>query len=303
MLHQAPWTIGQTIRRQEIHDRFGGNRQTGISTPKDTPYVFLFTSPKSASTYGYDRYEGPQVDGSFSYTGEGTRGDQSFQRGNMAILRSECEGKTLELFRSHSPHATYIGSFTLGEPAYRYEKILDTDGHQRNGIVFNLVPLAADIRQSLPRQNSNNSKPTTADWYPPQYTTYEVSSQLHAGRQISRIEFELQADFGRWLQNQGELVQALRLPLTASELMPDIYSPSQRLILEAKKSSGRNYVREAIGQVLDYHHQAALHGYDLTPAILLPGLPETDLIDLIHQLGITLYVRKGEHGFVAHPAE
>jgi hypothetical protein len=39
-----PFQKGVTYsRRSDIHDRFGGQQQGGISTPKGFPYVFLFT--------------------------------------------------------------------------------------------------------------------------------------------------------------------------------------------------------------------------------------------------------------------
>jgi hypothetical protein len=44
--------IGSIYRRKDIHDAFGGQRQGGISTPRDYPAVFLFTQDEG-SNYGY----------------------------------------------------------------------------------------------------------------------------------------------------------------------------------------------------------------------------------------------------------
>jgi hypothetical protein len=60
----------------------------------------------------------------------------------------------------------------------------------------------------------------------------------------------------------------------------------------------------AIGQVLDYTHLASLliEGKDFpgltaaSPAILLPMLPEPDLVELVKKLKIALWV-KSEKGF------
>jgi 5-methylcytosine-specific restriction protein A len=50
----SPFERGKVYRRvQDIHQRFGGQRQGGISTPSSHPYIFLFTG-ESGSSYGYN---------------------------------------------------------------------------------------------------------------------------------------------------------------------------------------------------------------------------------------------------------
>ncbi len=39
-------------RRDDIHARFGGQTQGGISTPRHAPYVFLFTG-RTGGQFGY----------------------------------------------------------------------------------------------------------------------------------------------------------------------------------------------------------------------------------------------------------
>jgi 5-methylcytosine-specific restriction protein A len=39
-------------RRDEIHEKFGGQGQGGISTPRATPAIFLFTG-ETGEQYGY----------------------------------------------------------------------------------------------------------------------------------------------------------------------------------------------------------------------------------------------------------
>ena len=64
----------QEYRRSELHDKYGGQRQGGISTPKDHPFIMLFTGETGAD-YGYhDRLD----KGVFYYTGEGQVGDMSY---------------------------------------------------------------------------------------------------------------------------------------------------------------------------------------------------------------------------------
>lgn len=50
----------------------------------------------------------------------------------------------------------------------------------------------------------------------------------------------------------------------------------------------------AIGQVLDYVHNAGALETVTTPMILLPGRAEADLMELSADLGISLAARDGE---------
>jgi hypothetical protein len=63
---------------------------------------------------------------------------------------------------------------------------------------------------------------------------------------------------------------------------------NQKLI-EVKAGTTRGYVREAIGQVLDYVFQLKRIRSEIwKPAILLPGKPSDDLVALIDSLNIEL---------------
>ncbi len=59
---------GDLIRRKELHSRFGGQQQGGISTPSTNNLVFLFTG-STGERYGYQ--DGWTPDGAFDYTGQG----------------------------------------------------------------------------------------------------------------------------------------------------------------------------------------------------------------------------------------
>jgi 5-methylcytosine-specific restriction protein A len=45
--------IGERYSRTELHEQFGGGRQSGISPSGSHPIVFLF-SGKSGEDYGYE---------------------------------------------------------------------------------------------------------------------------------------------------------------------------------------------------------------------------------------------------------
>jgi len=302
------------VRRRAIHRAFGGQQQGGISTPVRLPHdILIFTDPEAGARYGYDAHEGLREDGSYSYTGEGQIGDHRFVRGNLAILNSADAGRTLRLLRTRGVDATYVGAFTLDDPAYRLEVIPDMKGNPRTGIIFNLVPLDAQVAM-LPAYGSAADQPedafvdfaaTPRTWSPPDYSDVvlpgTVTSQIVTERTVTRVEFELQSDFGNWLTAQG--TPPRRLPLRAGSVViePDVFVKDRAWIVEAKRSTARGYVRTAIGQVLDYAHVAERAGQRLTPVILLPGMPEPDLVDLIARLGIVLVVRDGDDGFRVEP--
>ena len=59
---------GHVYRRSELHDRYGGQRQGGISTPSQHQFILLFTG-ESGEQHGYA--DDWSADGLFFYTGEG----------------------------------------------------------------------------------------------------------------------------------------------------------------------------------------------------------------------------------------
>jgi len=131
----SPFEVGRKYhRRREIHGRFGGQMQGGISTPADHPLIFLFAG-SSGKAYGYEDLPGP--DGTFWYTGEGQRGDMAMARGNRAIRDHSDEGKSMYLFETaerglvtHVGEATYVSHHLTEKP--------DVDGTLRTAIVFEL---------------------------------------------------------------------------------------------------------------------------------------------------------------------
>lgn len=292
--------IGDTRRRRTIHGAYGGQRQGGISTPTQIPDILIFTDPKSGAKYGYDKFEGRREDGSYWYTGEGQYGPQTFVRGNLAIRDSAARGRTIRLFTTAGTEATYVGAFTTGEPTYRIESIPDLDGAPRDGIIFNLVPFDADM-SGLPVFGGDDPPATYAlsEWSPPAFADIVIGVEAQAPiaeRVVSRAEMQLQSAFGEWLREQGDEPSTLRLESGGIAITPDLYVESRRWIVEAKKSIGRNYIRTAIGQVLDYAHTGRASGIEAEPVVLLPSRPDSDLLALMHSVGI-IVVHRNESGF------
>lgn len=126
-------------RRRDIHDRYGGQRQSGISASSSSPFIFIF-SGSSGEAYGYEDgwHEDEKV---FLYSGEGQVGDMQFTRGNRAIRDHAQDGKQLLLFRAlgHGKPVRYVGEFMCA--GYHYDQGPDRKGDTRKTIRFHLVPV------------------------------------------------------------------------------------------------------------------------------------------------------------------
>lgn len=131
---------GQIYNRQELHRTYGGQHQTGICTPSDKSYIFLFTGG-----IGPDRgyIDGWTDAGTFSYSGQGQSGDMEFLRGNAAIRDHAANGKDLHLFENVGRGMVKY----LGQMVYAGYQLIsdqpDRDGHPRNVIQFHLLELSA----------------------------------------------------------------------------------------------------------------------------------------------------------------
>jgi 5-methylcytosine-specific restriction protein A len=130
---------GQVYRRRELHGKFGGQRQGGISTPAKAPFIFLMTGD-SGKQHGYsDEWTD---EGIFLYTGEGQHGDMRFVGGNRAIRDHLKNGKALHVFEQDKKDKRFLRY--LGEMEYvrnTYRDAQDTEGKQRKAIVFHLRPV------------------------------------------------------------------------------------------------------------------------------------------------------------------
>lgn len=132
MLEMVP---GRTYKRSDLHAAFGGQQQGGISTPKNSRMVLLFTGEQGLQ-YGYEDHFHP--DGTFRYTGEGQRGDMQMTKGNLAIQTHAERGKELHLFEytrtrevRYSGRAEYLNDYSEARP--------DIDGNARLAIIFELL--------------------------------------------------------------------------------------------------------------------------------------------------------------------
>lgn len=137
-----PFEVGALYgRRDQIHGLLGGQRQGGISTPVNSPFVILFTG-EAGKPHGYHDFWDDS--GLLHYYGEGQRGDMKFSGGNLAIHEHVGNGKRLLLFQmmGHGRPCRFLGEFQFVH-AYEQSGIPDTSGAQRKAIVFMLQPVEA----------------------------------------------------------------------------------------------------------------------------------------------------------------
>ncbi len=143
---------GDRIRRTELHDRWGGSGRGGIAPSRQVPSVFFFTNPVSGLEHGYvDHWDGEV----FHYAGEGQRGDQTFAKGNKAILLAAAEKRTLHGFAGTGGVVRYVGPFEMDSARPWYITFgPETGGRRiRQVITFRLRPQADAAYRFLPTIN------------------------------------------------------------------------------------------------------------------------------------------------------
>ena len=130
------FTQGSVYIRKELHDEYGGQQQSGISTPREHNLIFLFTG-KSGGEHGY--YDGWDENGVFLYAGAGQRGDMKLSHGNMAIHESSITGRDLHLFEQIGQgNVRYVGQMVCSG---HHIRDIDSKGVARKVIIFELVPI------------------------------------------------------------------------------------------------------------------------------------------------------------------
>jgi len=129
----------EIYKRTELHEKYGGQMQGGISTPSKHNFIFLFSSDRGEQ-YGYtDGWENNRI---FRYTGEGQEGDMTFSRGNRAIRDHLANGKDLCLFEYiRQGYVRYVGQLIYQRHEIKEGK--DKNGKPRKIIVFELARIAS----------------------------------------------------------------------------------------------------------------------------------------------------------------
>jgi hypothetical protein len=270
------WTLrpGDRIRRTELHARYGGSGQSGISPSRTTPNILVFTDPRSGERHGYFDQWAP--DDSFRYTGEGQRGDQTMTRGNLAIRSHRADGRALRVFQGASGTVQYVGQFVLDqlEPFTTRTAPSTNHGPPRQVIRFHLLPIDRAVttgeRGSLGRPFRRRDEDV------------EVTSR-------EAVTARDPDAAGRGLRAHNQMQNRLNDLVEAAGYIPiDPESPidpafdlawfvEQTLfVVEVKSCTQDNQTQQlrlGIGQVLDYEDTLLARGYTVQPVLYLEQQP------------------------------
>ncbi|MFD3683489.1 restriction endonuclease [Nocardiopsis sp. NPDC058631] len=279
---------GDSIKRKDLHDYYGGSRQSGISPCTKSKNVIIFTDPASGEQHGYRDEWMP--DGCFHYTGEGKYGDQRMIKGNASILNHVKEGRALRVFQGARDKVTYKGEFILDEanPWHETDSPETDKGPLRKVFVFHLHPIDTD---PLPPQGplallAATHEPVKKIPLEKQEVEKFFVNQNKKVYSADRTEAKLVINFSEYLHTHGRTaIRQQLLPSGESRpLFTDLYVEEINLLIEAKGSVTRENIRMAIGQLADYSR--LMEKPDC--AILVPSKPRPDLIDLAHSQGYTI---------------
>lgn len=166
------------------------------------------------------------------------------------------------------------------------EKLLERHPQLLSGIEYSHTPTKGDRVTSRHRA------------LPESFPRLRAGLPRWKSEYVHQPEAALQRRFAVWWAN----VQKCEMPgtiefrsVTGARLVPDMWIGEPPAVFEVKVSLGsREPVRTAIGQVLDYQNVARDAGHKETSAgIVLDKKPATELVKLIHHLGIRLYYEAG----------
>jgi hypothetical protein len=287
---------GQTTKRVELHDRYGGRRQGGISPSKQSQNVFLFTDQARGAIHGYI-YDGQSKDGFYHYTGEGQYGDQRMVQGNRAIRDHEAEGRDLHLFDVSGGIATYLGEFIYVDH-HSADAPETNDGEERKVIVFRLRRLSGESALAPVRVDQFSDDLIKVVPVEEHRTERMVIEPNREPYEAERREQPLVLALMAFLRAQGHQVDRLQLRPKGepAPLFCDLYDGSTNTVIEAKGSVSRGAIRMAIGQLADY---ARLVEPAPERVILVPEEPRNDLLSLAASEEITVTWPDGDGGFAS----
>lgn len=280
----------QRIARKELHKRFGGQHQGGISPSAQTPNVFIFYDHEAGEQHGY--YDEWRADGCLHYTGEGQRGDQEMKAGNAAILNHRAQGRALRVFQGARGVVTYEGEFELDdvEPFQRTDAPETEDGPLREVFVFRLRPMNFAPPEPDSKLDEVLVGPKRVDVpIERQETEKTYVNPSREPFEAERREQKLVLALERHLSNRGHTVNRQRL-LPSGEARPiitDLFDVTTGTLVEAKGTVERNAIRMAIGQLLDYRRLFS-RGEVKHLAALFPREPRADLCALLDEQEIVV---------------
>ncbi|MFD7813226.1 hypothetical protein ACFV6E_09830 [Streptomyces sp. NPDC059785] len=326
-------TPGLLTTREEMKKLFGGGTQGGIIPSDTTSNILIYVDHDSGKKYGYEDgwlAEEDELGPVFEYTGQGTRGEQTFlgRNGsrNAAVLYHADTGKSLRVFmaagrvsdpKSAAKQQRYIGEFELdSNQPYTVREANDENGERRRIIVFRLRPkgdFERITKDAISRAEATDANPVSADVVAGKMLEPKMvkprKSQASESRRAAQPSFiadlrqsELRASYLAELKSQQHEVFAYQIKIagTTTILKTDVYDATTHELYSVRGEASREEVRMAIGQLKDYARHIKPRG--LTLSILLPAPPQDDLVDLLHTEGIDI-VYRSDHEYMRNPAK
>lgn len=318
-------TPGDITTRNEITRVFGGNRQAGIMTTA-SGNIFVFSDPVRARENGYvhDGWENTDEQVLY-YTGQGRVGDQTFARGNRALLEHLQKAHRIYFFESFGPSGAekrqrFLGEFMVDPNApYRWDKAPDSDKKMRQVIVFRMLRLSAvssnligatsfEILSDGSRRKAQQPR-KTIDLAPPEaigleaYYTNEFEVAATAPRTGVRQESAIVDSFNSTLEALGHDLKRFKIPLEegGAPLLTDTFDLTDSVLWEAKAYSGRGEVRLAIGQIFDYQRYLWKVVPEFSTGIVLPRRPVSSVMDLALEAGHKVAFRNEDTWHIQSP--
>jgi hypothetical protein len=247
---------GDYIKRTELHARFGGGGQGGLSPCAKSPNVLIFSDPLSGSRHGYIYDKWDEADSTlFHFTGEGQTGDQQMKAGNAAVLNSASDGRALRVFKGVRGIVRYIDQFKLDRLPFEIKPAPATgNGPTRQVIVFGLRRMT-DATERLARRPRATAAPTyrRADPSPTQQseqpftrdpTVIDRALRAHADTQNSLSDFLTSSGAITWSPQPAEPDFDLAWTFRGVTFVGEVKSLTA--INEDRQ------LRLGLGQVLDY---------------------------------------------------
>jgi hypothetical protein len=283
--HLAP---GDEIRRVDLHERYGGSSQGGITPSKKTDNILIFTAASSGHQHGY--YDEWGEDGAFHYTGEGQNGDQKITRGNKAIYQHRETGKRLRLFEGARGTVRYLGEWTLDpkRPYTEDEAPATGGGDLRKVIKFHMVPVHTAILD--PKVEIGHDYVAPDESVQPAAPSPSSADPDLVGRNLSAHR-RLQNELAKAAQRRGFE------PLSPGVVDPDFDlawrdQQGRMSVCEVKSLTPANEVRQlrtGLGQILDYYDQLSSRAPDLSAVLWVEFEPaDGRWVHLCQRVGVTL---------------
>ena len=255
--------------------------------------MFIYSDPSRGSSFGYT-FDGWDPDEAvFLYTGEGADGDQQMTGGNKSLRDHAAEGRTVRLFvadgfvSGSTRNHLYLGEFALdGDLPFTIEQAPDRSGSMRHVFVFRLVPQGEFVTRPVDRSEVVDQAAAARVRLVglEAHRVTAVPVQASQARTAQRRESELVA---RYLAYRGPGVKFSRFEVVPpghfKPLLTDIYDVAANRLFEVKATAGRDAVRMAVGQLLDYRRHIDVPGLAL--GVLVPERPSADLLDFLRSVG------------------